>query len=236
MTHLMKVLFLFVTLSLLMGFGSVERLFARKADLWPRWEMNNPASRKRIDHSAWNELLSRKVRKRNDGVNVLDYAGFSAVDRTNLAHYVAELASVSISKYNRDEQLAYWINLYNALTVQLILDHYPVGSIRDIKISPGLFAIGPWNASLISIEGENLTLNDIEHRILRPIWRDPRIHYVLNCASIGCPNLRDRAYPSPGMDRLLDQAAAAYVNDPRGGSVVNGKVSVSKIYVIIPLT
>ncbi|MGR3344392.1 MAG: DUF547 domain-containing protein [Paracoccaceae bacterium] len=230
MTHFMKVLFLFVTLSLLMGFGSVERLFARKADLWPRWEMNDPASRKSIDHSAWNELLSRKVRKRIDGVNVLDYVGFSATDRTNLAHYIADLAGVSISQFNRDEQLAYWINLYNALTVQLILDHYPVDSIRDIKIPPGLFVIGPWNASLVSIEGENLTLNDIEHRILRPIWRDPRIHYVLSCASIGCPNLRDRAYPSSGMDKLLDQAALAYVNDPRGVSIINGKVSVSKIY------
>jgi len=230
MTHLIKALFLSVTLPFLMGFGSVERLFAPKADLWPRWELNDPDSRKSIDHSSWNDLLSRNVRKRNDGVNLFNYGGISAADSHNLAGYIANLSGISISQYNRDEQLAYWINLYNALTVQLILDHYPVDSIRDIKISPGLFVIGPWNASLVSIEDENLTLNDIEHRILRPIWRDPRIHYVLSCASIGCPNLRDRAYPSSAMDGLLDQAATAYVNDPRGVSIVNGKVSVSKIY------
>jgi len=230
MTHLIKALILIVTPPFLMGFGSVERLFAPKADLWPRWELNDPDSRKSIDHSSWNDLLSRNVRKRNDGVNLFNYGGISAADSHNLAGYIANLSGISISQYNRDEQLAYWINLYNALTVQLILDHYPVDSIRDIKISPGLFVIGPWNASLVSIEDENLTLNDIEHRILRPIWRDPRIHYVLSCASIGCPNLRNRAYPSSAMDGLLDQAATAYVNDPRGVSIVNGKVSVSKIY------
>ena len=230
MTHLIKALILIVTLPFLMGFGSVERLFAPKADLWPRWELNDPDSRKSIDHSSWNDLLSRNVRKRNDGVNLFNYGGVSAADSHNLAGYIANLSGISISQYNRDEQLAYWINLYNALTVQLILNHYPVDSIRDIKISPGLFVIGPWNASLVSIEDENLTLNDIEHRILRPIWRDPRIHYVLSCASIGCPNLRNHAYPSSAMDGLLDQAATAYVNDPRGVIIVNGKVSVSKIY------
>ena len=227
---MIKALFLIVTLSFLMGFGSVERLFAPKADLWPRWELNDPDSSKSIDHSSWNDLLSRNVRKRNDGVNLFNYAGISDADRSNLAGFIANLSGISISQYNRAEQLAYWINLYNALTVQVMLDHYPVDSIRDIKISPGLFVIGPWNASIVSIEDENLSLNDIEHRILRPIWRDPRLHYVLNCASIGCPNLLNRAYPSSGMDKLLDQAATTYVNDPRGVSIVNGKVSVSKIY------
>lgn len=230
MTRLKKALFLMVTLPFLMGFGSVERLFAPKADLWPRWEKNDPNSRESIDHSSWTDLLSRNVQDRSDGVNVIDYAGFSAADRAALFEYIVTLTNISISQHNRDEQLAYWINLYNALTVQVMLDHYPVDSMRDIKISPGLFAIGPWNKVLISIEGENLTLNDIEHRILRPIWRDPRLHYVLNCASIGCPNLRDRAYPSSGMDRLLDQAAFAYVNNPRGVKIVDGKVSVSRIY------
>jgi hypothetical protein len=230
MTHLMKSIFLLATLTFLPGFGSIERLFAPSANLWPRWEKNAPNSRESINHSLWGNLLSRHVRKSNRGVNLVDYRGFSAADRTMLADYIAILTGVSISQFNRDQQLAYWINLYNALTVQVVLDHYPVDSIRDINISPGLFTIGPWDKTLISIEGEDLTLNDIEHRILRPIWRDPRIHYAVNCASIGCPDLRDRAYPATGIDKLLDQAATAYVNDPRGVSVVDGKVSVSKIY------
>ncbi|MEK6216982.1 MAG: DUF547 domain-containing protein, partial [Boseongicola sp.] len=230
MTHLMKSIFLLVTLAFLSGFGSIERLFAPSANLWPRWEKNAPNSRESINHSLWDNLLSRHVRKSNRGVNLVDYRGFSAADRTMLADYIAILTGVLISQFNRDQQLAYWINLYNALTVQVVLDHYPVDSIRDINISPGLFTIGPWDKTLISIEGEDLTLNDIEHRILRPIWRDPRIHYAVNCASIGCPDLWDRAYPATGIDKLLDQAATAYVNDPRGVSVVDGKVSVSKIY------
>jgi hypothetical protein len=230
MTRLMKSIFLLVTLAFLPGFGSIERLFAPSANLWPRWEKNAPNSRESINHSLWGNLLSRHVRKSNRGVNLVDYRGFSAADRTMLADYIAILTGVSISQFNRDQQLAYWINLYNALTVQVVLDHYPVDSIRDINISPGLFTIGPWDKTLISIEGEDLTLNDIEHRILRPIWRDPRIHYAVNCASIGCPNLRDRAYSGTEIDTALDQAATAYVNDPRGVSVVDGKVSVSKIY------
>lgn len=226
----MKSIFLLVTLAFLPGFGTIERLFAPSANLWPRWERNDPNSRESIDHTPWDNLLSRHVRTSDQGVNLVDYNGFSTGDRTMLADYITILSGVPISQFNRDQQLAYWVNLYNALTVRVVLDHYPVESIRDIDISPGLFATGPWDKKLISIEGENLTLNDIEHRIMRPIWRDPRIHYVVNCASIGCPNLRDRAYSGTEIDTALDRAATAYVNDPRGVSVVDGKVSVSKIY------
>lgn len=230
MTRLMKSIFLLVTLAFLPGFGTIERLFAPSANLWPRWERNDPNSRESIDHTPWDNLLSRHVRTSDQGVNLVDYHGFSTGDRTMLADYITILSGVPISQFNRDQQLAYWVNLYNALTVRVVLDHYPVESIRDIDISPGLFATGPWDKKLISIEGKDLTLNDIEHRILRPIWRDPRIHYVVNCASIGCPNLRDRAYSGTEIDTALDRAATAYVNDPRGVSVVDGKVSVSKIY------
>ena len=230
MTRLMKSIFLLMTLAFLPGFGTIERLFAPSANLWPRWERNDPNSRESIDHTPWDNLLSRHVRTSDQGVNLVDYHGFSTGDRTMLADYITILSGVPISQFNRDQQLAYWVNLYNALTVRVVLDHYPVESIRDIDISPGLFATGPWDKKLISIEGENLTLNDIEHRIMRPIWRDPRIHYVVNCASIGCPNLRDRAFSGTEIDTALDRAATAYVNDPRGVSVVDGKVSVSKIY------
>ena len=226
----MKGLFLIVTFSFLMGFGSIERLFAPKSDLWPFWEKHDAASPELINHDTWTDLLSRYVHRRKDGVNLFDYRGLSPAGEAQLADYIAVQANILISQYNRDEQLAYWINLYNALTVRVILEHYPVDSIRDIRISPGLFAIGPWGKDLISIEDNSLTLNDIEHRILRPVWRDPRIHYVLNCASIGCPNLQNRAYTSSDIELQLDVAAKAYVNDPRGVNIVDGKISVSKIY------
>ena len=135
-----------------------------------------------------------------------------------------------VSSLNRGEQLAYWINFYNALTVQVILDHYPTDSILDIKISPGFFSIGPWDKKLVTVEGEELSLNDMEHRILRPIWRDPRIHYGVNCASIGCPNLLTTAYTADNVDGLLTENAVAYVNHPRGASLQNGALTVSSIY------
>ncbi len=97
------------------------------------------------------------------------------------------LAATSADRLRRAEQFPFWINLYNALTVKVVLDHYPVEIIRDIDISPGLFADGPWGKKLVTVEGEALSLDDIEHRILRPIWKDPRLHYVLNCAALGVP-------------------------------------------------
>jgi hypothetical protein len=232
MRLLMKIIgagFVIMTIS---GFGSIERFFAPNSETWPRWEENDPKSRLRIDHGIWDKILADNVVIANQGSNRVDYGGFSADDRALLDEYIGGLSKTPVSKYHRDEQLAYWINLYNALTIQVILDHFPVESIRDIKISPGLFAIGPWGKALISIENQEISLNDIEHRILRPIWRDPRIHYAVNCASVGCPSLGERAFSAEGndMDAQLDQAARDYVNDARGVSIINGKVSVSKIY------
>ncbi len=89
---------------------------------------------------------------------------------------------------------------------------------------------GPWGKKLVAVEGETLSLDDIEHRILRPIWRDPRIHYGVNCASIGCPNLIATAYTAENMDSLLTENARAYVNHPRGAVVEDGALTVSKIY------
>ena len=212
------------------GFGSIERFFAPNADLWERWRAHDPASSQTIDHASWDALLSRYVRPASGGANLIDYRGFSLPDRASLAGYLDALARLPISRFNRDEQLAYWINLYNALTMQVVLDHFPVASIRDIGISPGLFRIGPWDKRLIAIEGQALTLNDIEHRILRPIWRDPRIHYAVNCASVGCPDLRPSAYRGASIERALNEAASDYINDPRGVSISDGQVTVSKIY------
>jgi hypothetical protein len=230
MTRRMKTGLLLTTWVMLCGFGSVERFFAPNAKIWPRWEKHQPNSRDHIDHSNWDQLLSRHVRENDRGVNLVDYRGFSPSDKEKLSSYIAELSVIQVSNLNRNEQLAYWINLYNALTVQVVLTHFPVRSIRKIRTSPGLFAIGPWGEKIVTVEGNKLSLNDIEHRILRPIWRDPRIHYVLNCASIGCPNLRASAYRPLGLDALLDGAAVAYVNSHRGVSIAKGKVSVSKIY------
>ena len=213
------------------GIGSIEALFAPSAELWARWTANDPAATRSIDHGAWDRFLKTYVFASDDGVNRVAYGRVSGGDGLGLKRYISGLAAEPVSRLSRAEQLPFWINLYNALTVKLVLDHYPVKSIRDIDISPGWLARGPWNKKLIEIEGEKISLNDIEHRILRPIWRDPRIHYAVNCAAIGCPNLGTDAYTASNAEGLLSQAARLYVNHPRGARIEDGKLVVSSIYV-----
>ena len=215
----------------LAGFGSIEALFAPRSDLWPRWQAHDPDATAEIDHEAWGRLLAAHLRTGEDGVNRFDYAAVITADRVALGRYIAALAALPIDDYDRAEQMAYWINLYNALTVHVVLTHYPVDSIRDIDVSPGLFSDGPWDRPLVTVAGEALTLNDIEHRILRPIWRDPRIHYAVNCAAIGCPNLQPAPFTGANAEDLLESAARAYVNSTRGVAVGRYGLVVSSIYV-----
>lgn len=204
---------------------------APKADLWPRWERHDPAGTAKVDHAAWERFLSRYlVTGHPSGVNRVRYGEVTAVDRRELDSYIGGLQDVAVSGLNRNEQAAYWINLYNALTVKVILDHYPVASITRIDISPGLFSRGPWDAKLLDIDGQEVSLNDIEHRILRPIWQEPRIHYAVNCASMGCPNLQSRAYTGENLEVLLEKGAREYINHPRGASFRGGKLVLSGIY------
>jgi hypothetical protein len=205
---------------------------APKAELWARWQKHDPSSREQVDHAAWDRLLKRYV-VHNDpsGIHRVRYQAVTPEDRKTLKSYVQALQAVAISNYSRAEQKPYWINLYNAATIDLVLGRFPVASIRDINISPGLLARGPWGAKLLSVEGEKLSLDDIEHRILRPIWKDNRVHYALNCASLGCPNLQPAAYTAANTDELLGRGAREFINHPRGVSIQKGRLQVSSIYV-----
>ncbi|WP_350335784.1 DUF547 domain-containing protein [Coralliovum pocilloporae] len=212
------------------AFGSGERIFAPDADAWSVWRTSAKSDTRTIDHSRWGDVLKKYVRKGRGGVNLFAYRSVSSSDKAKLDAYIKDMTALKISSYNRNVQKAYWINLYNALTIQVVLDNKPVKSIRDIDISPGLFADGPWGKKLVTIEGRKVSLNDIEHRILRPLWRDARIHYAVNCASIGCPNLQTRPFTGKTVNGQLSKGARDYVNNARGVSVKNGKVTVSKIY------
>ncbi len=203
---------------------------APEADLWPRWREHDRQSSETIDHSAWTRFIERYRQMGDDGVARIDYGGVSQEDAQRLDAYLDALTDEPISSYSRPVQFAYWVNLYNALTVDVVLEHYPVDTIRDIDISPGWFADGPWGKKLVAIEGEELSLNDIEHRILRPIWEDPRIHYAVNCASIGCPNLQPEAFTADNTERLLERGARNHINDPRGAAFIDGELVVSSIY------
>ena len=213
----------------LAGFMFLETALAPKADLWPRWQAHDAKSRIIIDHTEWNRFLKAYLKRGADVINRVAYGRVTGADKKALNDYLARLRSIPIGRFNRAEQLAYWINLYNALTVRLVLEYFPVNSIKDIDISSGLFG-GPWDRKLLEVDGAPMSLNDIEHRILRPIWRDSRIHYAVNCASIGCPNLLPRAFTGDNAGTLLDYAAQTYINHPRGARVEDGRLIVSKIY------
>jgi hypothetical protein len=208
----------------------VEALAAPSADLWPYWLENDAESSAAIDFGFWNAFLSRYLKSGADGINRIAYGAVTAPDRQALEEGLTHLTALPIRRYARPQQMAYWINLYNSLTLDIVLNHYPVDSIRDISISPGLFSRGPWDRKIVSVEGQALSLNDIEHRILRPIWHDPRIHYAVNCASLGCPNLARTAYEANRLDEMLDVSARAYVNHPRGAAGQDGTLTVSSIY------
>ncbi|MXX77962.1 MAG: DUF547 domain-containing protein [Gemmatimonadales bacterium] len=182
------------------------------------WDEHDPANTARLDHGEWQALLDAYlITDDPSGVTLVDYAKLraNAADRARLAGYIDYLQGLDPRQYAKDVQMAYWINLYNAVTLRVIVDEYPVESIKDIH--EGLIpATGPWRDIHASVAGHPLTLDNIEHDILRPIWRDARIHYGVNCASIGCPNLAPEPYTADNLERLLDQAARDYVNHPRG--------------------
>ena len=182
-----------------------------------------------IDHSPWGQILARYIVARPDGMNLFAYARVNAADRARLKAYIASLEASPISAQPRDAQMAFWINLYNAKTIDVVLDHYPVKSIRDISLG-GLFTIGPWKARNMTVEGQKLSLDDVEHGILRKQWKDPRIHYAVNCASFGCPNLAATPFTPANLEAMLDAGARSYVNHPRGVTIRNGKLTLSRIW------
>ncbi|MBT7486392.1 MAG: DUF547 domain-containing protein, partial [Rhodospirillales bacterium] len=138
---------------------------APDADLWKFWTAHNPESQVTVDHTDWQTFLDAHVVASNDGVNRIAYGKVQSGAKQHLAGYIKYLSQFPPRTLNKNEQRAYWINLYNALTVNVVLDHYPVESILDIKISPGFFAPGPWGKKLVTIEGRDLSLDDIDHRI-----------------------------------------------------------------------
>ena len=183
-----------------------------------------------IDHTAFDTLLARRTVLGADAVVRVDYAGWksSGPDRAALAAYIAAISHADPANLTRPEQFAFWANLYNALTISIVLSAWPVKSIRAIR--PSLFSLGPWSGKVVRIAGVELSLDDIESGILRPGWKDSRVHYAINCASFSCPNLPRRAWRGATLDTRLDAAASAYVNHPRGARFDGDALTVSSIY------
>lgn len=215
--------------SVVVALLSLNLQAAPKAEALPFWGSSNAANPTVIDHSLWQQILDQYLdSKHNSGINRFNYAAVDQAGRENLHLYLKNLQSLDPRSYSQPEQKAYWINLYNALTVELILENYPVKSIT--KLGKGFFSFGPWDDKVATVEGEKLSLNDIEHGILRPYWQDPRIHYAVNCASLSCPNLASQAYTAANTEGELEAAASDYINHSRGVHLDQGKLRLSSIY------
>ncbi len=181
-----------------------------------------------IDHQAWQNFLDEYLVAGDNGVNLFKYSAVSSSGHKALKTYLSTLQTIDPRQYNRAEQMAYWINLYNALTIDVVLDAYPTKSI--LKIGGSFFSPGPWNKKHLKIAGQKLSLNDIEHGILRPIWQDSRIHYAVNCASYSCPNLSAIAFTAENTEEQLTTAAKDYINNPRGVTIDGDDLLLSKIF------
>lgn len=188
-----------------------------------------PQSMQPIDHAPWQAFLDRYLVATDDGRTLMRYGAVSANDRAALDRYLQALAAIDPTTLHRDDQYAYWINLYNALTVEVVLRNPGKRTIK--QMGKGLFSTGPWDDELISVGGSPLTLDDIEHRILRPTWKDHRVHFAVNCASVSCPNLAPEAYTAANLDRLLDAGERAYLHHPRGLEfLVDGTLQLSSLF------
>ena len=172
------------------------------------------------------DFLTKYI-SQTDGINFVAYGDVSPADHAILKAYIADLEATGPAELSRDEEMAFWFNLYNAKTIDIILDAYPISSIRKL----GSFNSGPWDDKNMTVNGVGeMSLNDVEHETLRANWDEPRIHYAVNCASYGCPNLKATPWTAETLEADLTQAATDYINHPRGVRVENGRVTASKIF------
>lgn len=184
-----------------------------------------------VTHERFDALLQAYVRRNAERYNRVDYRSLQRSGHAELKLYIAGLEEHDPVTLSATDALAYWINLYNAKTLDVVLSSYPIPSIREIKLGGGgFFTSGPWSKKIVRINGSDLSLDDIEHRIVRPIFGDPMSHYGLNCASYSCPNLLSRAYTGDTIASALQANAVDYINHRRGISISGNVIIASKIY------
>ncbi len=176
-----------------------------------------PMERTTVDHKSWHNLLQKHVSPEGN----VDYRGFQN-DVAELDSYLSDLSSnAPTENWSKEEKLAYWINAYNAFTVKLILDNYPVASIKDIS--------RPWDQDFFKIGGEDFDLNTIEHTILRKM-DEPRIHFAIVCASASCPKLINEAYEADTLEKQLSEVTRDFLADTRRNRITPDRLELSKIF------
>jgi hypothetical protein len=179
-------------------------------------------------HQAFDELLKKHVSK--DGI--VNYKGFIQ-DKAKLDKYLDLLSNNAPDrgKWSIEEQLAYWINAYNAFTVKLIVDNYPVKSIQDLHPKVKIPLINTvWHIKFFKIGGKEASLDEIEHKILRKEFDEPRIHFAINCASFSCPPLLNEAFVPEKINQQLDLVAHTFINDTKRNKITADKIEISSIF------
>ena len=181
----------------------------------------------KVSHQLFSEVLTEFVNE--DGW--VDYVGLSG-NRGKLDNYLKLLKLAHPEDtWSREEQLAYWVNAYNAFTLDLVLENYPLESIKDIGSWIQIpFINTPWDIKFIEIGDKVYDLNNIEHDILRKEFDEPRIHFAIVCASYSCPRLRRQAYTAEGLERQLATAAKDFLNDPTKNTIDPENPEISKIF------
>ncbi len=173
--------------------------------------------KEKVDYVIWKSLLQKNVLA-NGKVN---YQGFKN-DLPKLNKFLRILSNAKINNtWSKYDKIAYWINLYNAYTIKLVLNKYPINSIKDIN--------GPWKTKFFRINNQLLSLGDVEHKILRG-FKEPRIHFAINCASRSCPRLIQVPYTSQNLLKLLDRQAKEFINHEFYNTITTYTVNVSRIF------
>ncbi|SFT85924.1 Protein of unknown function, DUF547 [Lishizhenia tianjinensis] len=177
------------------------------------------------EHQLWTDLLVKYV----DSTGKVDYVGFQK-DSLALNTYLQQLAKHTVNDgWTYNQKKAYWINAYNAFTVKLIVDNYPVKSIKDL--GGGIYKVNtPWDIKFIKLGEKTYDLNNIEHGILRKDFSDPRIHAAVNCASISCPKLRQEAYRADQLEAQLTDQMRAFVNNPEKNTLSKKDIEISSLF------
>jgi len=180
------------------------------------FNFSNAMTIEKVNHKPWDNLLQKHV----DNLGNVNYKGFLK-DRQELKKYLDHLSQNPVKEsWSKNEKLAYYINAYNAFTVELILENYPVKSIKDIR--------RPWGQKFIKLGDETLSLNDIEHNILRNM-NEPRIHFAINCASVSCPKLYNKAFVADKLEAQLEKVTREFINSAEN-KISENELQLSNIF------
>ncbi len=179
----------------------------------------NPSVMSLADHAAFNTMLQKFV----SNTGAVNYAGWKKSESTLDAYLVSLAAAIPTSATAKNEALAYWINAYNAYTIKLILKNYPVVKITDLNAGK------PWDVQWITLAGKKYSLNDIENKVIRPTFKEPRIHFAVNCAAKSCPPLANKAFTAANLNSMLEERTKTFINSNLN-SITKEKITVSKIF------